>query len=67
VAGFFVRDPYRPLGVRVGRRLLSNAVNAYAAPLARPCQRIRRHLPNLIAVDFLKPSDLFRVDTLNAD
>jgi hypothetical protein len=58
VAGFFVRDPYRPLGVRVGRRPLSNAVNDYAAPLARACQRIRRRLPNLIAVDFLKRSDL---------
>jgi hypothetical protein len=43
-------------------------VNAYDALLsrARACQRIRRHVPNLIAVDFYEQGDLFRVvKTLN--
>jgi hypothetical protein len=48
----------------------SNArqVNGYATLLARAraCQRARHHLPNLIAVDFYRHGDLFRVaDTLN--
>jgi hypothetical protein len=48
----------------------SNAaeVNAYATLLARAraCQRRRDQLPNLLAVDFYKRGDLFRVvDTLN--
>jgi uncharacterized membrane protein HdeD (DUF308 family) len=50
--------------------LPSNAatVNAYDTLLARAraCRRIRDHLPNLIAVDFYKRGDVFRVvDTLN--
>lgn len=50
--------------------LPSNAakVNAYAPLLrrARECQRLRGHLPNLLAVNFYKRGDLFRVvDTLN--
>jgi hypothetical protein len=50
--------------------LPSNAarVNAYDALLerARECQRIRGHLPNLVAVNFYREGDLFRVvDTLN--
>jgi hypothetical protein len=48
----------------------SNAerVNAYDTLLARAraCQRSRGHLPNLIAVDFYRSGDLFRVvNTLN--
>jgi hypothetical protein len=48
----------------------SNAekVNAYEALLrrTRECQRLRSHLPNLVAVDFYRRGDLFRVtDTLN--
>jgi hypothetical protein len=50
--------------------LPSNAakVNAYDALLerARECQRIRGHIPNLVAVNFYREGDLFRVvDTLN--
>jgi hypothetical protein len=50
--------------------LPSNAqrVNAYDPLLARArkCQRVRRHFPNLIAVDFYARGDVFRVvDTLN--
>ena len=50
--------------------LPSNAakVNAYKPLLsrARECQRIRHHLPNLLAVNFYKEGDLFRVvNTLN--
>ena len=50
--------------------LPSNArkVNAYDPLLerARECQRIRGHLPNLVAVNFYREGDLFRVvDTLN--
>jgi hypothetical protein len=43
-------------------------VNAYAPLLARAreCQRIRHHLPNLLAVNFYKRGDVLRVvDTLN--
>ena len=43
-------------------------MNAYDPLLkrARECQRIRHHLPNLVAVDFYRRGDLFRVvDTLN--
>jgi hypothetical protein len=48
----------------------SNAakVNAYATLLARAraCRRLRDRLPNLLAVDFYRRGDLFRVvDTLN--
>jgi hypothetical protein len=50
--------------------LPSNAskVNAYDPLLARArdCRRIRSHLPNLVAVNFYRRGDLFRVvDTLN--
>jgi hypothetical protein len=50
--------------------LPSNAakVNAYEPLLrrARECRRLRKHLPNLVAVDFYRRGDLFRVvDTLN--
>jgi hypothetical protein len=50
----------------------SNAakVNAYAPLLARAreCERVRHHVPNLIAVDFYRRGDLFRVvDTLNRE
>ena len=50
----------------------SNAaeVNAYA-PLrarARECERIRHHVPNLLAVDFYRRGDVFKVaDTLNRE
>lgn len=43
-------------------------VNAYQPLLARlrECQRIRRHFPNLVAVNFYRRGDAFRVvDTLN--
>jgi hypothetical protein len=43
-------------------------VNAYAPLLARAraCERIRKHLPNLLAVNFYKRGDVFKVvDTLN--
>ena len=43
-------------------------VNAYAPLLARAraCERIRDHLPNLLAVNFYKRGDVFKVaDTLN--
>ena len=43
-------------------------VNAYAPLLrrARECQRIRDHLPNLLAINFYKKGDVFKVvDTLN--
>lgn len=43
-------------------------VNAYDALLrrARTCQRVRAHLPSLLAVNFYKEGDVFRVvDTLN--
>jgi hypothetical protein len=43
-------------------------VNAYKALLARAreCQRLRHHLPTLLAVNFYKRGDVFRVvDTLN--
>jgi hypothetical protein len=43
-------------------------VNAYAPLLARAreCERIRHHVPNLLAVNFDQRGDLFRVvDTLN--
>ena len=46
----------------------ASQVNAYDPLLkrARECQRIRHHLPNLVAVDFYRRGDLFRVvDTLN--
>jgi hypothetical protein len=48
----------------------SNAaeVNAYGPLLARAreCERIRHHVPNLLAVDFYRRGDVFRVaDTLN--
>jgi hypothetical protein len=52
------------------RPLPANAakVNAYEPLLARvrECERLRKHFPNLIAVDFYRRGDLFRVvDTLN--
>lgn len=43
-------------------------MNAYDPLLerARDCQRIRNHLPNLVAVNFYLRGELFRVvDTLN--
>jgi hypothetical protein len=43
-------------------------VNAYKPLLARmrECQRIRSHLPNLVAVNFYRTGDVFQVvDTLN--
>ena len=46
----------------------ASTVNAYDALLerARECQRIREHLPNLVAVNFYLRGDVFRVvDTLN--
>ncbi|HEV3378076.1 MAG TPA: hypothetical protein VG126_12425 [Thermoleophilaceae bacterium] len=48
----------------------SNAerVNAYEPLLRRTrlCGRLRKHVPNLVAVDFYRRGDLFRVvDTLN--
>jgi hypothetical protein len=50
--------------------LPSNAakINAYGPLLhrLRECQRLRRHLPNLVAVNFYRRGDLFRVvDALN--
>jgi hypothetical protein len=50
--------------------LPSNAakVNEYGTLLkrTRECQRLRHHLPNLVAVNFYRRGDLFRVvDTLN--
>ena len=49
-----------PSNARRGERLRP------AAGRARDCQRIRGHLPNLVAVNFYLRGDLFRVvDTLN--
>jgi hypothetical protein len=50
--------------------LASNArrVNAYKPLLARAreCEKLRKHIPNLLAVDFYREGDLFKVvDTLN--
>ena len=51
----------RPSDAREGQR-----VRAAARPRSRACQRIRRRLPNLLAVNFYKEGDVFRVaDTLN--
>ena len=63
--------PHQPLGEhRPGAAGPSDAakVNAYAPLLARAreCERIRHHLPNLLAINFYKEGDVFRVvDTLN--
>ena len=46
----------------------ADKVNAYGPLLrrARECERIRGHVPNLIAINFDQRGDLFRVvDTLN--
>jgi hypothetical protein len=46
----------------------ASIVNAYEPLLARAkdCERVRGHLPNLLAVNFYKRGDLFKVvDTLN--
>jgi hypothetical protein len=46
----------------------ADVVNAYDSLLkrARDCQRIRKHVPNLVAVNFYLRGDVFRVvDTLN--
>jgi hypothetical protein len=46
----------------------ADKVNAYEPLLARArtCERLRDHIPNLLAVNFYKRGDLFRVvDTLN--
>ena len=43
-------------------------VNAYGPLMRRlrECRRIRHHIPNLVAVNFYRRGDLFRVvDTLN--
>ena len=43
-------------------------MNAYEPLLkrARDCQRIRKHLPNLVAVNFYREGDVFGVvDKLN--
>ena len=43
-------------------------MNAYDPLLrrARECQRLREHLPNLLAVNFYQRGDVFKVvDTLN--
>ena len=50
--------------------LASNArrVNAYGPLLARAreCERVRKHVPTLLAVDFYREGDLFKVaDALN--
>ena len=44
-------------------------MNAFEPLLARAreCERIRGHLPNLLAVNFYRTGDVFRVvDALNA-
>jgi hypothetical protein len=46
----------------------ASQVNAYDPLLkrARECQKVRKHLPNLLAVNFYRRGDLFKVvDTLN--
>ncbi len=46
----------------------ADAVNAYRPLMARlrACERIRDHIPNLVAVNFPRHGDLYRaVDTLN--
>jgi hypothetical protein len=48
----------------------ASKVNAYEPLLARAreCERIRHHLPNLLAVNFYKRGDVFKVvDTLNRE
>ncbi len=63
--------PHQPLGhAPIRSRGPSDAtkVNAYGPLLARAreCERIRHHLPNLLAVNFYRRGDVFRVvDTLN--
>jgi hypothetical protein len=46
----------------------ADAVNDYEPLLARleECRRVRRHMPNLVAVNFSRPGDVYRaVDALN--
>jgi hypothetical protein len=46
----------------------ASKVNAYGPLLrrARECEKLRHHLPNLLAINFYKRGDVFRVvDTLN--
>ena len=46
----------------------ADAINAYRPLMARlrACERIRDHIPNLVAVNFPRRGDLYRaVDTLN--
>jgi hypothetical protein len=48
----------------------ADQVNAYGPLMrcVRECMRVRRHIPNLVAVNFYRRGDLLRaVDTLNAD
>ena len=46
----------------------ASQVNAYEPLMARlrECERIRHHLPNLVAINFFRRGDVLRaVDTLN--
>ena len=50
-------------------RSWSAKVNAYRPLIRRlrECERIRHHIPNLVAVNFYRQGDLLRaVDTLNS-
>ena len=58
-------DHDRPGPAALPRRASSTPTSRCSRAL-RECQRIRRHFPNLIAVDFYARGDVFRVvDTLN--
>ena len=63
--------PHQPLGEhrprpQAERRGQGQRLRAAAARARGSAQRIRHHLPNLLAINFYKEGDVFRVvDTLN--
>ena len=56
----------RPTRCRCPRTRRRSTPTSRCCARAQECQRIRHHLPNLVAVNFYREGDLFRVvDTLN--